>query len=192
MILAIIFDCFGVLTTEGWLPFKQKYFGHDPQLLQQATDLSKRLNSGNLSYGEFLDSVADLASVPTADARSALERNVANEELFAYIHTRLQGRYKLSILSNAGGKTLRELFTSEQLQPFEEAELSFETGYVKPDPRAYENAASNLGVAPQQCVFIDDQERHCTAARDLGMKAICYQDFEQFKRELEPMLTEVA
>lgn len=189
MIKAIIFDCFGVLTSEGWLPFKKKHFGHDHKLEQEATDLSKQLNSGRLSNREFVDQAAALAGVAPEDARRAIERNAANEELFDYIEQELSGRYKLAILSNAGGNLLRELFTARQLAPFDKAALSFETGYVKPDRRAYEHVAAMLGVEPEECVFIDDQQRHCSGARDAGMQAILYQDFEQFKKELEPLLS---
>lgn len=189
MIKAIIFDCFGVLTSDGWLPFKRKYFGHDPNLEQQATDLSQQLNSGYLSHGDFLQSVAELSGLPVAKARHSIERNAANEELFSYIEQHLRGQYKLAILSNAGGNQLRQLFTAEQLTPFDNAALSFETGYVKPDTRAYEHVASMLDVSPEECVFIDDQERHCTGAKEVGMRAICYQDFDQTKRELEQVLS---
>lgn len=188
MVRAIIFDCFGVLTTEGWLPFKQKHFGHDRELEEQATDLSRRLNSGQLSYGGFIEEAAALADVPAGEVRNAIDRNVPNEELFGYINSRLKETYKLAILSNAGGNKLRQLFTAEQLAAFDDAALSFETGYIKPDRRAYEHVAEMLDVSPKACVFIDDQERHCSGAKDAGMHAICYQNFAQMKQELEPLL----
>ena len=38
-IKGIIFDCFGVLATDGWLPFKNKYFKEKPALFRKATEL---------------------------------------------------------------------------------------------------------------------------------------------------------
>jgi HAD superfamily hydrolase (TIGR01509 family) len=188
VIHAIIFDCFGVLCSEGWIPFKRKHFGHDRELEQQATDLSKQLNAGLLSNDGFVQRIAELAAVPKSEALTAVQHNVPDEELFSYIQTNLKWKYKLGILSNAGGNRLQELFTPEQMALFDEAALSFETGYVKPDARAYEQVAATLGVRTEECVFVDDQERHCDGARAANMHAIRYDNFEQFKSELASTL----
>lgn len=50
--------------------------------------------------------------------------------------------------------------------------VSCETGVRKPDPRAYLGAAAHLGVAPGECLLIDDREGNCAAARALGMEAV--------------------
>lgn len=46
------------------------------------------------------------------------------------------------------------------------------TGILKPDPRAYAMAAAGLGLAPADCVFVDDQPRNVEGARRAGMTAI--------------------
>src|SRR5690348_2888052 len=61
MIKAIVFDCFGVLTSDGWLPFKKKYFGHDSALTEEATSLNKQVDAGLISYDDFVPAVAKLA-----------------------------------------------------------------------------------------------------------------------------------
>lgn len=53
---------------------------------------------------------------------------------------------------------------------------SWRIGARKPDVRAYELAAERLGVAPEQCVFADDQEVNVAAARTLGMTGIVVAD----------------
>ena len=50
--------------------------------------------------------------------------------------------------------------------------VSCETGVRKPDPRAFLGAAARLGVAPGECLLIDDREHNCSAARALGMAAL--------------------
>jgi HAD superfamily hydrolase (TIGR01509 family) len=67
---------------------------------------------------------------------------------------------------------------------FDELVLSFETGVLKPDRRAYETAAKRLGCKPAECLMIDDQQRHCDGAVAAGMQALHYQDFDQFKHDL--------
>ncbi len=50
--------------------------------------------------------------------------------------------------------------------------VSCETGVRKPAERAYVNAHKTLGVRPEDCVFIDDRERNCDAARLVGMDVV--------------------
>lgn len=42
----------------------------------------------------------------------------------------------------------------------------------KPDPSAYTHALSELGAAPDECVFIDDSPRNLAPARTLGIKTV--------------------
>ena len=58
MIKAVIFDCFGVLATDGWLPFRDKHFGGNPELLEEARANSIRVDSGLMAYEEFIDWLA--------------------------------------------------------------------------------------------------------------------------------------
>lgn len=188
MIQAIIFDCFGVLTSDAWIPFKRRHFGHDPALEQQATDLNKQVDAGLADYDDFISGVAELAGMSASSARASIENNVANEELFEYIAGSLKPNYKLGLLSNAGANWLGELFSADQAGLFDAVCLSCDTGYVKPDERAYRDAARRLGVDPSACIFVDDQERYCTAARDTGMTAVVYHNFKQCRRDIDDIL----
>lgn len=190
MVRAVIFDCFGVLTTDGWLPFKRKHFGHDKALTERASELNSKVNAGLSAYDDFLKEIADMAGMPTAHARARIENNVANQPLFEYIAQQLKPQYKIGFLSNAAANWLDELFTPAQVGLFDEVCLSCDTGFVKPDERAFTAIARQLQLQPAECVFVDDQERYCAAARDMGMQAIVYQDFEQFRQELELILSD--
>ena len=53
--------------------------------------------------------------------------------------------------------------------------VSCHTRLRKPDPAAYEFAARQLGLAPEQVLFIDDRRTNCDAARAMGMAAIHFQ-----------------
>jgi putative hydrolase of the HAD superfamily len=49
---------------------------------------------------------------------------------------------------------------------------SSKAGIRKPDPRIYQIACEQLGVAPAACVYLDDLGVNCKPAAQLGMKAI--------------------
>lgn len=111
-----------------------------------------------------------------------------NDALFAYIENDLKPACKIGLLSNVGSDILHELFSDEQVALFDEKVLSYQIGAVKPDPFAYETAATRLGVLPEECVFIDDLERFCVAAEDVGMKAIWHTDTKQTINKIEELL----
>jgi HAD superfamily hydrolase (TIGR01509 family) len=76
----------------------------------------------------------------------------------------------------------------EQLGVFELVRPSFvscKTGVRKPAADAYLGACRALARAPDQCLFVDDREPNCAAARAVGMDAVRFSgDLPELKREL--------
>lgn len=189
VISAVIFDCFGVLASDGWLPFKARYFQDSPELNLQATLLNKAVDAGTASYNDFIHQVAQMAGLPEDVARHQIENNIPDEKLFTYIKE-LKQHYKIGLLSNAGDNWLGDIFTPEQVTLFDAAVFSYEVGTIKPDARMYETIAERLQVKLQECVFVDDQPRYVTGAQAVGMRAVLYADAEQFEQELPALLAD--
>lgn len=188
MIKSIIFDCFGVLASDGWLPYKARYFEDDQELNLQATLLNRAVDSGQVSYDDFIQKVATMAGLSEAVARQQIENNIPDEKLFAYIRE-LKQDYRIGVLSNAGDNWLDEIFTSEQVALFDAIALSYEIGVIKPDARTYGTIAERLQAIPSECVFVDDQPRNVDGAQQVGMHAILYSNADQFKQDLSALLT---
>lgn len=188
MIKAIVFDCFGVLVSDGWLPFREKYFSHDADLLEKAIASNKRMDAGLHTYEDFLHNISELSGVEYAETKRLIETNLPNEAIFTYITDHLKAKYKIGMLSNSGVNWLERLFTGEQLALFDETVLSYQIGVIKPDPVAYNTIADKLGVLPEECVFIDDQPRYADGAIRVGMKAIHYTDNKRLFEELAKVL----
>ncbi|HZP55439.1 MAG TPA: HAD-IA family hydrolase [Candidatus Saccharimonadales bacterium] len=186
---AVIFDLFGVLTTEGFRVFCDKYFDSKPEDRLKAQQLMDKSNMGHMSYKEFENGLAELSGVDKEVVHGYLSNNQANEPLFDYIRKKLKPRYKIGLLSNSSANWLPELFLAKDLQLLDEITLSFMVGITKPNPEIYKLAAKKLGVKPSECVFIDDVDRYCEGARNAGMQAIHYKDFEHMKTELVKLLT---
>lgn len=190
MTQAIIFDCFGVLATEGWIAFKRKYFGDDRAKMDRASELSRMLDSGLIDYDESVREIAEMAGVSTDKLNTILKDVAANDELLGYIRDELKPKYKIGMLSNVGDNWLYTIFDKDDIAMFDAIELSHESGVVKPDPRSYGAVAAKLEVAPEDAIFIDDLERNVSGAQDVGMRAIRYHDFDQMKSELEKLLSQ--
>jgi putative hydrolase of the HAD superfamily len=63
-------------------------------------------------------------------------------------------------------------------------------GTRKPERRIYEITVERLGdgIAPSDCLFIDDVEVNCDAARDFGIHTVHYRDPEQAVAEIRAAL----
>jgi putative hydrolase of the HAD superfamily len=61
-------------------------------------------------------------------------------------------------------------------------------GMRKPEPEIYRLTCERLGVAPERCLFVDDIERNCVAAREVGMSAVWFRDTPQAIAEVRAAL----
>lgn len=188
MIKAIIFDCFGVLTSEGWQQFKEMHFSDKPEALEEAQRLNALADSGKLNHVELIPMIAELANMTTEQASAEIDNYQPNTQLLHYIRDNLAQNYIISMLSNVSDDWLYSMFTPEQLDLFTSKLLSFEIGYSKPDLRAYEVAIEKCGVLPNECIFIDDLVHNVVAAKEAGMHSLVYEDFTSFKAQLEAVL----
>jgi len=77
---------------------------------------------------------------------------------------------------------------AEIMALFELVVESSRLGFRKPDPRIYRHACDLLGVAPEQCVYLDDLGINLKPARAMGMRTIKVDDPDVAIAELEAMV----
>jgi putative hydrolase of the HAD superfamily len=65
---------------------------------------------------------------------------------------------------------------------------SAQVGIRKPDPEIYDLTVRRLGVPAPACLFVDDLEPNCDAAREAGMQAVVYRDPEQAALDIRAAL----
>lgn len=187
MIKAVVFDCFGVLTNDGWLGFKAHYL-HDETVRDEAMALNHQADSGHISQEKFEQELARLAGVDEATVKRVVDGHTPNNELFDYIGETLKPRYAIGLLSNVSADYTAELFTPQQNALFDAKTFSYELGVVKPHHAMYESIAAKLDALPEECVFIDDREVFVTGAKEVGMQAIWYKDNQQLRDDLKALL----
>jgi putative hydrolase of the HAD superfamily len=182
MIRAILFDCFGVLTSDKW----KEFVGGLPESQREAArELNRAFDSGHLNKSDFSQAIQDLTGRQFSYVEDLLDNEITkNAALLDYIR-QLHTEYKIGLVSNIASNWIRDsLLTPDEQKLFDSFTLSYEVGMTKPDPRIFELAAQQVGAAIEECLLIDDIERYCEAARDTGMQALVYRDTEQIKREL--------
>jgi HAD superfamily hydrolase (TIGR01509 family) len=188
-IKAVVFDLYGVLALNGWQAFKAHHFTDRVDIWDQVFELGRKVDAGLASYDELIAFTADQAGETKETVRYQLEHTSANDELLDYIKTDLRPWYSVGILSNASrSEIVSQIFTPDQEDMFTEIILSHHVGLVKPDTRMYEAMANKLGVLTEECVFVDDQERHVAGAQNAGMQGLVYVDVPTLKQQIGRLL----
>ncbi len=188
MIKAVIFDCFGVLTTDGWKQLREEFFVGNPEKLQHSIDIDKAVNAGFMKYDDFITEISLMCGLSESDVRRRMNGSVPNKQLFEYIRDELKPHYKIGMLSNAAANWLGEMFEPWQVELFDEVVLSYRVGVAKPESLIYQTVVFELSVTYEESVFIDDSERYVVAAEDLGMKGIYHSDTAATIARLEELL----
>lgn len=186
MIKSIIFDCFGVLTEDGWLAFLHKYSTDENS--EQLRYLNHQADMGLIKYESFLEQICEITGAEKAEAHETITKtHHPNLPLFEYIKELKKDGYILGVISNAGSE-LTDYLADQYVDIFDVITLSYQVNAVKPQPKIYLAHLSKLGLKPEETVFIDDRDYNCEGARAVGMKSILYSDLEVLKRDLEQYL----
>ncbi|MEK6277782.1 MAG: HAD family phosphatase [Actinomycetota bacterium] len=206
---AIISDFGGVLTTpliQSFLAF-QDQTGISMETLGVAMQrIAERdgehplfeLEKGRISEAHFLERMADelepeLGHRPEMHRFSevyfdALEPNLPMIELMRELKAR---GLRMALLTN-NVREWEPLWRS--MLPVDEIfELVVDSAFVgcrKPEREIYEIALGRLGLAAEDCLFVDDVADNCTAAAELGMTAVHFgengQAIGEIRAALEP------
>ncbi|MBR0843170.1 HAD-IA family hydrolase [Bradyrhizobium liaoningense] len=109
-------------------------------------------------------------------ARGADPMLVIRPEAERAIRIAREAGRKLAILSNEldlfYGADFRHRLPL--LEHFDAIVDATHTGVLKPDPRAYGAVCDALQLAPQACVFVDDQERNIKGAIACGLSTVWF------------------
>jgi epoxide hydrolase-like predicted phosphatase len=109
-------------------------------------------------------------------------------ELIAYLR-RMRGSYKTALLSNAWANLEEWLHTRLHIDDcFDVIVVSALVHMMKPDPAIYHYTLSQLQVAPQEAVFVDDSRPNVEAAAALGIHAIQFTTRGAVLQQLDMLL----
>lgn len=96
-------------------------------------------------------------------------------ELLEWLYAR-RDRFRLAVITNGFAEAQRpKMRTAGIDRYFDYSFLSEELGYMKPDPRFFEAALRQMGVAASQCLVIgDDYKVDIVGARAAGIAQVYY------------------
>ena len=114
---------------------------------------------------------------------------VLNQRLLKFIKT-LRQRFSVAILSNMDPTSIRQIRREIQLEDyFDKAYFSCELGRGKLEDGVVRRILSDFDVTADQVVFVDDFTGNIEKGRILGFHCIHYHNFDDFKRQLQGLLS---
>lgn len=112
---------------------------------------------------------------------------VFNDELLAFIST-LRPHYKTAILSDAWIDARLSLQDTIHNGLFDVIYFSAEQGMQKPNPAFYQKLLDELGVQPEEAIFIDDRVGNIEGAEALGIHGVVFTNTEDVLEQLAEYL----
>jgi epoxide hydrolase-like predicted phosphatase len=150
--------------------------------------LLRRLEKGELTAAEFSERFAPLLGVSSDNLVERLFGGVGPDEpmVEAVRHAREAG-IRTGLISNSWGEGLA--YDQAMLDElFDAVVISGDVGLHKPQPEIFLMGAERIGVAPEECVFVDDLRENCAGAEAVGMTAILHRGSAGTLPQLEELL----
>jgi putative hydrolase of the HAD superfamily len=194
---ALIVDFGGVLTTNVFESFRAfcEAEGLDPNAVKklfrergEGLDLLRQLERGELTIDDFSVRFGPLLGVQNTDG--LVERLfagvIADDRMVDAVRRVKASGTPTGLISNSWGGASYDRVAVDDL--FDAVVISGEVGLNKPAPEIFRLGAERLGVAPEECVFVDDLRENCEGAEAVGMTAILHRGADSTVPELERLL----
>lgn len=152
-----------------------------------ARDLLIALETGKLDETAFEVQFAALLGVPPEGLIEGLFAGVEPDEaMLTAVRMAHYAGVRTGVITNSWGvhRYPHELFA----ELFDGVVISAEEGIRKPAPRMYELGAERAGVAPADCVYVDDLPFNLPPAQELGMAVVHHTSADSTIPQLERLL----
>jgi putative hydrolase of the HAD superfamily len=193
----LLVDFGGVLTTNVFESFRQfceregldpeevkRLFREDPRALAEL----RRLERGEVTQEQFAERFGPMLGIE--DFSGLIDRMFAgmeaDEAMFEAVRAARRAGVRTGLISNSWGARRYDRSSFDEL--FDGVVISGEEGMNKPEPEIFELGAERIGVAPPECVFVDDLRENCEGAEAVGMTSVLHRGAERTVPELERLL----
>lgn len=139
--------------------------------------LAERFETGHMTRRQFFTEFRRQSGVTLSETE--IEKRFVpifapNQPMIDFART-LAPRTPIGLISNTNEVHFESFIREIPIfSLFSVVVLSYVVGTMKPGREIFESATEELGLAPEECVFIDDLEDNVSAAASLGFKAVHY------------------
>jgi putative hydrolase of the HAD superfamily len=195
----LLIDFGGVLTTNVFESFRAfcRDEGIDPERIKalfrsspEALATVRALEKGEVSEHEFAERFGELLELDPVRRPGLVDRmfgHIQPDEAMVDALRRARGQgVRTGLISNSMGAGRYDRSTFPEL--FDGVVISGDVGMHKPQPEIFVLGAERAGVAPEECVFVDDLRENCEGAEAVGMTSVLHRGAETTLPRLEELL----
>ena len=193
----LLVDFGGVLTSNVFDSFREfcEDEGIDPNSVKtlfrenpEALGLVRSLEVGDISEEDFSREFGGLLGIEDRDdlVNRMFGHIRPDEEMVEAVRRARAAGVRTGLLSNSMGAGRYDRSAFPEL--FDGVVISGEVGMHKPQPEIFELACERVGLAPADCVFVDDLRENCEGAEAIGMTALLHRGADTTLPELERLL----
>ena len=170
----ILFDFFGVISSEVSPIFFKRYFNDEDAKLIKEEIMSKG-DKGELSEEEIYDLISKRVNITPLKVKEDFKKLIhINNELVSYIKE-LKKEYKVYLLSNAISSFLRRILKENNLyELFNEVYISSEIKLIKPYKEFFNYVIEKENLDPSLCVMIDDNKKNIEGAINCKLNGVVF------------------
>ncbi len=199
-IRAVFFDLGGVLLRTEYQAPRQllaEQFGMDYEDIEKIVfgggpnGSAARATVGQITEDEHWQAVMKMLKLPASEAKRVEAEffggDILDRTLIQFIRS-LRPKIKTGLISNAWSG-LRDYIVREKFDDaFDYLIISAEVGVAKPEAEIFQIALKQLGVSPNEAVFVDDVLENVEACRKIGMNGIQFKDSQKVIKQIQALL----
>jgi FMN phosphatase YigB (HAD superfamily) len=179
--MTFLFDIGRVLLDFDFVPSLSRLFPAgtpDPEArLASLLERKDEFEAGKIEVDSYIDWALDVLACEATTAefiRSWQRIFTVNEPMWRCVRDLVGQGHRLILFSNTNGIHCPWVFEFyPEFSLFEGAVLSFETGYIKPQPEIYHHAIEKYQLDPATTFYIDDLPENIQTGREIGF--VCWQ-----------------
>jgi putative hydrolase of the HAD superfamily len=195
---AIGFDLGGVIINYS-IPAQLNYLSHALQVDHHVLDkvyhaLRPPVDVGEIDNKTFWARLIKETGSPVSaeDTEHLWTDNYVEENPFItgmleLVDTLKKNGYKVGLLSNIDPEHGEINRRRHILEHFDAALLSYDVRARKPEPEAFQDLIDQLGVKPEELIFIDDLPENIEGAKRFGAYGIQFQGYQELVKELRAL-----
>ena len=197
MIKNIIFDIGNVLMKFDYYPFIKELLKDDDKIEHVNNALWYTGYWNDMDRGEDTDVIFNkmLAAEPDyADEIRLTFDNVGDcikrcDYAIPWIKELRHRGLKIYYLSNYATHTMDANRQALDFLPYMDGGIfSCYEKMIKPDPELFRLMLKRFSLRPEECVFLDDNPNNVKAAREQGINAVQFSDYDQARLELDDLI----
>ena len=151
---------------------------------------SDQATKGFISDEQFWQDFQKILGRPIPNNCAELAQNVYRKtfkffpEIIELVKELKKQGIKTAVLSNIFKFEAEVIREHNGYDGFDAVILSYEVGMMKPESDIYKLVIKRLNVKPEECIFVDDQEKNLLPAEELGIKTVLAQNSEQIVKDV--------